>query len=208
MLDKTMLFQIFFIIGGYFIGGIMFSELLPRIFMKKDICALSDDNNPGASNVFKHCGIVMGIVCLLLDMLKGAIPIFTYTMTFEYDSFLFSLVMIAPVLGHAMSPYYHFRGGKCIATVAGEAIALLPITRVGLILVVSYIVFSLIIKIPEHRIRSIITFSIFGVLSLPILIMEGHIACGIGCFIISAIVVIKHIRNIPREEAEKIESTE
>ena len=44
---------------GFFLGSVPFCHLLPRVFMGKDICALSDDGNPGAANVFKLCGVPM-----------------------------------------------------------------------------------------------------------------------------------------------------
>lgn len=38
---------------GFFLGSVPFCHLLPRVFLGKDICKLSDDGNPGAANVFK-----------------------------------------------------------------------------------------------------------------------------------------------------------
>lgn len=44
--------DILFVLGGYFLGGIMFSDIFPRVFMKKDIKNLSDDKNPGGVERF------------------------------------------------------------------------------------------------------------------------------------------------------------
>lgn len=202
--------DILFVLGGYFLGGIMFSDIFPRVFMKKDVKNLSDDKNPGASNVFKICGVPMGILCLFLDMAKGFLPVFLFMLLGGTESFVFSLVLISPVLGHAASPYYRFHGGKCIATAAGEAIALLPHTRVGLVIIASYLLFSLVIKLKTHRLRSIITFGIFGILALIANIIEGNIPTAVGCFVMSSIVVIKHLIKAEEKagiEAEKIEET-
>lgn len=150
--------DILFVLGGYFLGGIMFSDIFPRVFMKKDIKNLSDDKNPGASNVFKICGVPMGILCLFLDMAKGFLPVFLFMSFNGTDSFVFSLV----------------------------------------------------IKLKSHRLRSIITFGIFGILALVANIIEGNIPTAVGCFVMSAIVVIKHLIKAEEKvsiEAEKIEET-
>lgn len=68
----------YLIIGGFIEGGIMFSYLLPKLIMQKDICMLSGDHNPGAANVFINCGIPMGLTCLTLDMAKGFFPVFLW----------------------------------------------------------------------------------------------------------------------------------
>ena len=98
--------DILFVLGGYFLGGIMFSDIFPRVFMKKDIKNLSDDKNPGASNVFKICGVPMGILCLFLDMAKGFLPVFLFMSFNGTDSFVFSLVLISPVLGHVRTTVF------------------------------------------------------------------------------------------------------
>ena len=57
---------------GYASGSVMYSYYLPLIFKGVDIIKLSDDHNPGMTNVMIYCGKPMGLLCLLLDFLKGA----------------------------------------------------------------------------------------------------------------------------------------
>ena len=104
------------ILGGFMLGSVMFSRILPRLIKGKDVTKLSDDGNPGAANVFSTCGIVLGMLCLLLDMGKGFAPVLLAQHLVDIHSMRFSAVLIAPVLGHALAPLNHFRGGKCIAT--------------------------------------------------------------------------------------------
>ena len=105
-----------FIVGGFLSGSVMFSALLPRRLLGRDVPAESDDRNPGAGNVFTHCGVPMGMLCLFMDMAKGFVPVFLAARFADTASMLFALVIAAPVLGHALAPLYHFLGGKCIAT--------------------------------------------------------------------------------------------
>ncbi len=191
---QQILIWIAVILAAFFCGGIMFSRIIPKLICNTDISSVSPDGNPGAANVFKYCGIKVGITCLFLDMLKGFLPVYTAQKIFGYDDFLFFLVITAPVLGHAVSPYDKNKGGKCIATSFGVLLALFPANKISLVLAAIYIFFSVIVKIDSHRIRSIVTFSVFSAVSCPLLIYIHKPGLALGCFAVSAITVIKHIK--------------
>lgn len=117
--------------------------------------------NIGATNVFRVVGKKYGLSCLLLDALKGFIPVviainlirFTGRAPQMHLGFLDPFALILPageqlkvqlihvvtallaVLGHNYSPWIGFKGGKGIATSAGVIIALMPATIVLLIVV-------------------------------------------------------------------------
>ena len=149
-------------VGGYLLGSVHFCRTIPLLFRHIDITKESDDGNPGAANVFSLCGWQMGLVCLFCDMAKGFLPVFAAIRWLPPGGGLWlSAVMMAPVLGHAFSILHRFRGGKCIAAIFGEMVALLWISPVGLVLAGFYIFFSLAVKIDPHSRRSIVTFSRF-----------------------------------------------
>ena len=183
----------------------MFSYLLPKQLMNKDICAEHPDQNPGAANVFLSCGVEMGLLCLFLDMAKGFLPVCIALRRLGTDSLWFSAVMAAPVLGHAMGPLNHMRGGKCIATSFGVLLALLPASNVVYILAALYILFSTVVKLNPHSKRSIVTFGLFALISVPLLLLghKGYIA--IGCAVIAITVIHKHRVAIPVEETKQAE---
>lgn len=195
------------ILGGFCLGSIMFSKILPKLIMKKDIQINGRDENPGAANVFMHCGWQLGLICLALDMLKGFIPVFLSLLLIEEKSAFMPFIILAPALGHAVAPFNHFRGGKCISTVFGELIALLRITPVGFILAVLYIIFATLIRNMPNRLRSIWAFSMFIVLSTPFLIYFGHITVAIGCVLISVTAIIKHSKLFVNEAQAQFEKS-
>lgn len=180
------------ILGGFLSGSIMFSQILPQLIQEKDIGAVSDDHNPGATNVFINCGTTMGFTCLLLDMGKGFLPVFLACQFVDRTNLLFGLVLAAPVLGHAIAPFQHFHGGKCIATSFGVMIALLPTSPIGLVLAAIYILFSTLIKIHPNRIRSFLAFGLFGIISFVHLVHVGEYSIALGCVLISITAMIKH----------------
>lgn len=98
-------------------GSLMFSFWLVRL-SGRDPRAVGD-GNPGAVNAFKVAGPVIGSLGLLLDFLKGAIPVGLGYWHLQIGGLLLALTIIAPVLGHAFSPWLRFRGGKAIAVTFG-----------------------------------------------------------------------------------------
>lgn len=187
------LLWIAFIAGGLLAGGIMFCSFVPRLITGKDICRLSDDGNPGAFNVFRHCGAGVGCLCLALDVLKGLVPVLLAAFFTDTNSILFAFVMLAPVLGHAAGIFNRMRGGKCIATSFGVMLGLIPVTYWGIVLLAAlYIAFSL-IRLSSNRVRSIIVYGLFAVLSAIVLCVCGLFAAALGCGMISLTAVLKHL---------------
>ncbi len=96
----------------------MFSYWLGLLVLKRDIRAVGD-SNPGASNLFRAGGRVLGIVGLLLDYAKGAVPVLAARSAGGIEGLALIPVALAPVLGHAFSPWLRGRGGKAVAVTFG-----------------------------------------------------------------------------------------
>lgn len=77
------------------------------------------DGNPGAFNLWQAAGFKFGIAGVFLDFIKGYLPLAVF-ITAGYTSGLALVpIAIAPILGHAFSPFLGFRGGKSIAVTFG-----------------------------------------------------------------------------------------
>lgn len=207
----SILLCLFFALAGFFLGGVMFSALIPRWFCGVDVRAESKDGNPGAGNAFMRCGVGVGFLCLLLDLFKGFFPVFTAWRFLGngWRAFLFSLVLLSPVLGHAVAPFSFFsrkqshgkqpggklfRGGKGIATSFGVLLALLPFSRVVFLLALPYLLFTVLRFLP-HRKRSILVYGIFGISSLPFLLYTDAFSLFPGCLGISVTVISRHLAD-------------
>jgi len=103
---------------AFLCGSLPFSVWIGRWILKVDIRQYGD-KNPGTANVFRAGGRGWGIVAMLLDFLKGAIPVGLANWRSELGNWGLALVAIAPILGHAYSPWLGFRGGKALATTFG-----------------------------------------------------------------------------------------
>ncbi len=107
----------------FFCGAIPFSYLLGRFVLHKDIRDYGD-GNPGAANAWKAGGAVVGLAAVLLDVSKGLIPILLVLSLFDIEGIALAFLAVAPVCGHAFSPFLHFRGGKAVAVTYGVWLAL------------------------------------------------------------------------------------
>lgn len=186
--------QIVMTVVGILCGSILFSRYLPKWIKKVDIVALSDDHNPGTANAMQHAGISVGLLCLLGDIFKGVIPVHVALRLGLESGCLFSLIMAAPVLGHAYSLYHRGRGGKAIAVSFGVLIGLMPIhTEPIFALCTIYLFFSLVVRIRPHTRRTRITYVLLGMSSLYMLYAKWipWQICG-GMLLISCIVVHKN----------------
>lgn len=102
-------------------GSIPYSVWITRLFIKEDVRQFGD-GNPGAFNVFLTGSSVLGLLVLILDVSKAAIPVSLAYQQLEIRGLPMLLIAIAPVLGHAFSPFLKFKGGKAISTILGTLI--------------------------------------------------------------------------------------
>jgi acyl-phosphate glycerol 3-phosphate acyltransferase len=109
--------------AAFLLGSVPFSLILGQLVAKKDIRSVGD-GNPGGSNALKAGGLKTGLPAILLDILKGFLPVW---LAQKYGLHGWSLlpVCLAPAVGHAFSPLLHFHGGKALGATAGAWLALI-----------------------------------------------------------------------------------
>jgi len=104
-------------------GSLPFSVWLGKIYLGLDVRQFGD-GNPGATNVFKAGNKMVGLMALILDISKAAVPIGFAYFNLNIRGVSMFLIAIAPIFGHVFSPFLGFRGGKAIATALGMWIGL------------------------------------------------------------------------------------
>ena len=103
------------ILISYLMGSIPFGFLLTKFFLKKDIRKIGS-GNIGATNVLRTGNKIIGYSTLILDILKGVIPIIIIKLIFPEYLYLSSLSVF---LGHVFPVWLKFKGGKGVATYVG-----------------------------------------------------------------------------------------
>lgn len=111
------------IIGSYLIGSINFARIIGRL--KKVDITKQGSGNPGTMNMLRNQGLGLGILTLLLDMAKGAIPatigyfLFGGAQNVPQSMIGLYTAGLASIIGHIYPIYYKFKGGKGVACVLG-----------------------------------------------------------------------------------------
>jgi len=108
---------------GFLAGSIPFSVLMGKWLTNRDIRRVGD-GNPGGANALKAGGLRVGIPAILLDISKGFLPVFLAE-KFGVSGWSLIPVCLAPILGHAISPFLRFHGGKALGATAGVWVALI-----------------------------------------------------------------------------------
>lgn len=113
---------IVWIVLGFFAGSIPFSVIIGKLIAGRDIRTVGD-GNPGGTNALRAGGLKAGIPAIFLDIAKGFVPVY-FAQRYGLADWDLVPVAIAPVLGHAFSPFLKFRGGKALAASGGAWLAL------------------------------------------------------------------------------------
>lgn len=109
---------ILWVVAGFISGSLPFSVWLGQAFARSDVRQIGD-GNPGAANAWKAGGWRVGLAALVLDYFKGALPVATAHLVFNLSGWPLALAAIAPIAGHAFSPFLGFRGGKGLTVTFG-----------------------------------------------------------------------------------------
>ncbi|GAA0811407.1 glycerol-3-phosphate 1-O-acyltransferase PlsY [Colwellia asteriadis] len=175
------------IIAAYLIGSISSAILIckalglpdPRTFGSK---------NPGATNVLRISNKMVALTVLMLDVLKGTIPVWgAYFLAVE--PLYLGFVGVAACLGHMYPVFFGFKGGKAVATALGT---LLPIGfTLGALLMATWLA---VVKVTKYSsLAAIITVSlapIYVYLLKPLYVYPT--------LMLSALIIFRHRANIAR----------
>ena len=179
------------IAGAYFVGAIPSAYIITRLVTGKDVRE-HGSKNPGATNCFRVAGPLAGISALIIDILKGYVPVYV-ALYYSGDPWLYTAlaVGVAALAGHTFTPFLGFKGGKGVATGTGVFGALLPVPTA--IAVASFIIvfaFS----------RYVSLGSITAALVLPLAAFLRHdppLLNGTAA-LIGMLVIVRHNANIQR----------
>ena len=183
------------VLGAYLVGGIPFGFLI-GMARGVDVRTVGS-RNIGATNVFRTVGKKWGLVAFACDVLKGLVPTLLAKRFAADPSWLPLAVGVACVVGHMLTPYMKFRGGKGVATAFGMLIGLVP-ALVG----VAFALFALVFACSNYISLGSISAAAFLMVAVwfPILGTEGRAnlpQCILVAFV-AAFAIWKHKSNIQR----------
>ncbi|ANO32033.1 glycerol-3-phosphate 1-O-acyltransferase PlsY [Vibrio breoganii] len=119
------------IILAYLLGSVSSAVLICRVFKLPDP-RTAGSNNPGATNVLRIGGKLPAALVLVSDMAKGTIPVWS-AYYLDIEPVMLGLIGISACIGHIYPIFFHFKGGKGVATAVG-AIAPIGFDLTGMLM--------------------------------------------------------------------------
>lgn len=188
------------IFGAYLFGNINVSIIISH-FKNRDV-RNEGSGNPGTMNMLRSFGIKLGILTLVLDAVKGAVPALLgwwllgkgEMFSFGTDKIGLFIGGISVVMGHIFPVFYKFKGGKGVAASIGVCFVAAPI--VALIAFLVGVVFILTVKI-----GSLTSFIMTGI---PLIycsvtaFSSGRIIEGVLAAAVYVIIMLAHHSNFVR----------
>ncbi len=108
-------------VAAYLLGSLSFAVIVSRVMGLNDPRTFGS-KNPGATNVLRSGSKPAAIITLVLDALKGFIPVLLvhlFGKPYGLDDGTVAMVGIAAFLGHLYPVFFKFVGGKGVATALG-----------------------------------------------------------------------------------------
>lgn len=179
--------EVILIIAGYLAGSLSAAIITCRLMGLPDP-RTQGSKNPGATNVLRVGGKKAAAITLLGDAIKGVIPVVAAQLLHQ-PPLILSLVGLAAFLGHLYPVFFHFRGGKGVATFFGVLVAMT--WQVGIATIATWLVMAKLFNISS---LSAITAATLTPLYMWWLRPEKEFI--IASIVISAILLWRHRSNI------------
>lgn len=175
---------------SYLAGGIPTGYLVVRKLKGIDIREYGS-GNPGTANVYRVAGAKAGAITLLVDALKGYIPVMLAQRWYPNESIFVILCGAAAIIGHDWTIFLGLRGGKGVATSAGVFAALIPLP-----LALTLLAFLAGLGLSGH----ISIGSMAGAVVLPVLsfIFGSPLPFSVAALAAGLLILYKHIPNMKR----------
>lgn len=180
-------------VTAYLIGSIPTGYLIVKAKTGKDLRTIGSGST-GATNVKRVLGTPYFFLVMILDALKGALPVLIAALyvTFKAEIGLPPVIAaLAVILGHSKPLFLGFKGGKSVATGVGTILALNWV--VGLIIAAIWGTITYIS-------RYVSLGSIIAVLCAPVLMYVFHqpVAYILYCAVGAVYIIYLHRENIKR----------
>jgi acyl phosphate:glycerol-3-phosphate acyltransferase len=185
------LYPIVATLAAYLIGSLSFAVIVSRAMGLADPRSYGS-GNPGATNVLRSGNKAAAVLTLLLDALKGYLPVLLvqlYGPAYGMGEGTVAAVGLAAFIGHLWPVFFKFEGGKGVATAAGVLLGLNP--WLGLATLATWIIIAAFFR--YSSLASIIA-AVFAPLYQLLIWGEGWIAMSI--VVMSLLLIWRHGANI------------
>lgn len=174
---------------SYLLGSIPNGLWLCRALWHVDL-RQHGSHNIGATNAWRTLGKGPGFLVFFLDMLKGLLAVWLGEMLVG-TPLVMILCGILAIVGHSLSLFLRFHGGKGVATGLGVILMLMPKVTVIVFLVWLFLVLAT----RYVSLGSIVAAALVPVLALVFGYPALYVAFGV---LAAALIIVRHRSNITR----------
>lgn len=134
--EQTALFLAgaFCVIVSYLLGSINFAVIFSKRFFKEDVRE-HGSGNAGSTNMLRTYGLKAALLTFICDFFKSFIACCIGLIVMPYHLGFVAICGLCALIGHAFPIFYGFKGGKCVASLAGVLLVVNPLIWVLLMLV-------------------------------------------------------------------------
>ena len=181
------------VLAAYLIGSLSFAVIVSRAMGLSDPRSYGS-GNPGATNVLRSGSKAAAIATLVLDALKGYVPVALvvhFGPAHGLGDGTVALVALAAFLGHLWPVFFRFQGGKGVATAAGALLGIDPL--LGAATLVTWLII-----VAFFRYSSLA--SIVAAVFAPFwrVLVDGPDWIALAVFAMGALLIWRHRANIRR----------
>jgi glycerol-3-phosphate acyltransferase PlsY len=123
------LYPVLAAVAAYLVGSLAFAVIVSRAMGLNDPRTFGS-GNPGATNVLRSGNKAAAVITLLLDALKGLLPVLAvkwFGKPHGLEEGTMALVGLAAFVGHLYPVFFRFQGGKGVATFFGVVFGIHPV---------------------------------------------------------------------------------
>jgi len=182
------IWELALVASAYLLGSIPSALLVVWMFSGKDV-RREGSGNVGAANATRVAGYGAGAVVTVLDVAKGAVPVWLMSVL-NPESLWIAATMLAAVLGHCYPVWLRFRGGKGVATAFGAFLVLSPVPAL-----ISLVVWVVVLAVSRLvSLASLVATAVFPVL-LALLDDPGRVMLA-AVSAVAVLIIVRHHSNI------------
>ncbi len=189
------------VVASYLIGSLSFAVIVSRMMGLQDPRTYGSQN-PGATNVLRSGSKAAAVLTLLLDAVKGWLPVFLVQRLpgMGLDAVI-AACALAAFVGHVWPVFFRFKGGKGVATAAGVLFGVDP--WLGLATMATWLIVAFFSRYSSLAAVAAAVFAPAYYLLGAKVVWSGAPVIALSIGVMSAVLLYRHKDNIARLIAGK-----
>jgi len=194
----TTVYSLLATVAAYLLGSLSFAVIVSRTMGLNDPRTYGS-KNPGATNVLRSGSKAAAVITLLLDAVKGWLPVVlvqAFGKPYGLEDGTVALVGLAAFLGHLWPVFFRFEGGKGVATALGVLVGISP--WLGLATLLTWVIIAFFVRYSSLASLAAAVFAPLYYVLFGGVLWYTDATIGVSIAAMSALLVWRHRENIRR----------